>query len=129
MINRNSAIMQNKYLTIFSRQRFIENLKMFYLFTKYTKWILQNIGPYFYTYNIILACMNYMFSIQCLIMKDNYLYGFHMKIMEMKNRAKSIDYIVTINIFSRTPIFLLKSWQEKHTNYVQFLRNNTNQWG
>ena len=62
-------------------------------------------------------------------MKDNYLYGFHMKIMEMKNRAKSIDYIVTINIFSRTPIFLLKSWQEKHTNYVQFLRNNTNQWG
>ena len=73
--------------------------------------------------------MNYMFFIQCLIMKDNYLYGIHMKIMEIKNRVKSIDYIVTINIFSRTAIFFLKSWQVKHTNYVQFLRNNTNQWG
>ena len=60
-------------------------------------------------------------QIKEILYKINFLnVCFHSRSSEIES-CKIYQLNLSINIFSRIPIFLLKSWQLKHANYLQFL--------
>ena len=107
------------------------------LFCNFANWILHNpcttkiywqmnianlmlydwVSVYHQYWNIIMNALNYLI----VELQNFFNVCFYSRSSKIES-CKIYQLNLSINIFSRIPIFLLKSWQLKHANYLQFLR-------